>query len=568
MAYVINQELCSGCHQCRSECPVGAITFRNAKYWIDPEKCISCGSCYAVCHNDCISDPEHPEPAVPPHEKLEMNCDVVVVGAGGSGIVAAAKAVDEGMKVILLEKNHEVGGSSWYAGGFRAHWSKKHAEAGLEDSRAKEYETFIEKVEGNVDKDLLKRMFEANAEFMDWLIDEHNYLDDYEFTVGPRGGMFRPTYTWERAAKRIDKMIGPGEAGWYVATHLGADIIKKGGIILYKTSGKKLLMDDSGACVGILAEDGGGQIEIHAKSVVLATGAFTRNKELMAKFQPLFYDDEGKEPVHIFTGSGCTGDGITMCIEIGADIDYENRRVNMFGPMRHPYPCVSLNVCMNGSGVQFGSQGNLYEGSRGMTEVSPLTFDPKRYCWLIVDDVIAESAVENAMKQPPQSPGMDLPAFLKNWREVMAEEEAAGAIVSAPTLEGLCEKLGFDWETFSVGIEAYNERTKQPVAPPPGMDPMFARPAPKPIANGPFYAMKLKLFHEDAVGGMTTNKNASVLKNGIPVPGLYAAGDTTRGIMVPGDVGVNYIEMVFSCLTQAYNEGYIAGVEAVKYAKS
>jgi predicted oxidoreductase len=89
-----------------------------------------------------------------------------------------------------------------------------------------------------------------------------------------------------------------------------------------------------------------------------------------------------------------------------------------------------------------------------------------------------------------------------------------------------------------------------------------------PIVQGPFYAMKLGLFHEDAVGGMTIDKNASVLKNGVPVPGLYAAGDTTRGIMVPGEIGVNYIEGVFSCLTQAFNEGYIAGVEASRHAKA
>lgn len=64
----------------------------------------------------------------------------------------------------------------------------------------------------------------------------------------------------------------------------------------------------------------------------------------MDKMQPLFYDDEGKQLVHIFTCSTCTGDGITMCEKIGADIDYVNRRVNMFGPMRHPYPAVTLNI--------------------------------------------------------------------------------------------------------------------------------------------------------------------------------------------------------------------------------
>ncbi len=57
MPYVINQEFCSACHQCRVECPVHAITFKNAKYWINPEKCISCGKCVRVCHNACISNP-------------------------------------------------------------------------------------------------------------------------------------------------------------------------------------------------------------------------------------------------------------------------------------------------------------------------------------------------------------------------------------------------------------------------------------------------------------------------------------------------------------------------------
>ena len=83
--------------------------------------------------------------------------------------------------------------------------------------------------------------------------------------------------------------------------------------------------------------------------------------------------------------------------------------------------------------------------------------------------------------------------------------------------------------------------------------------------KGPFYAIKLKMFHENAVGGMTIDDHASVLKNGQPIPGLYAAGDTTRGIMIPGDVGVGYIEGVFTALTQAFNEGYIAGTAAAEY---
>ena len=583
MPYVINQEYCSCCHQCRVECPVGAITFRNTKYWIDPEKCISCGKCKKVCHNGCISNPDRPEPKQPPHEKIRKECDVCVVGAGAAGMVAAAKCADEGRKVIVLEKMHEVGGSAWYAAGFRVHWSKLHAAAGLKDKREKEYERFLKMTEGHdVDPKLLKRMFEANAEFADWLIDEHDFEKAYKFGQTPMGMGFEGVFEWERAGTRIDKMIGPGEGGWYMTTSLRDSLLEKGGEILYKTPAKHLITDESGAVTGVLAEDEGGLVEIRCKAVVIATGAFSRNKELMAKFQPMFYDNAGKEPVHVFAGAGSNGDGILMCDEIGADIDYVNRRVNMFGPMRHPYPAASLTVALGQSGTLFGSEGNPVEYAMANNEVSPLTTDPHWYCWKIIDRAIAEDLVQEALNGREQSPGMNLKAFISNWEAVLEEEARDNAVVIGDTLEQLAEKLGWDPAQFKAGIDAYNQRikTEKPGfgGPPPmmmdedeeggGMPPMFGPPKAKmPIAKGPFYALKLKLFHENAVGGMTIDEHASVLKQGMPVPGLYAAGDTTRGIMIPGDIGVGYIEMVFTALTQAFNEGYIAGVEAAAYTK-
>ena len=93
-------------------------------------------------------------------------------------------------------------------------------------------------------------------------------------------------------------------------------------------------------------------------------------------------------------------------------------------------------------------------------------------------------------------------------------------------------------------------------------------PDPTPIANGPFYALFIKLFHENAVGGMATDSDLRVLRQNQPIQGLYAAGDNIRGIMLPGEVGVAYIEGVLSALTVAFSSGYLAGEKAVAFVES
>lgn len=578
MSYVIDQKNCSGCHRCRMECPADAIRFKNDKYWIDPEKCLSCGSCESVCHNGAISDPDNPKPQAAPHETIRMDCDVCVIGAGGAGMVAAAKAQDMGAKVIVLEKNHEIGGSAYYATGFAAHYSKLHKEAGKPDDREKTYQQFLDKVKGfDVDAELLKRLFAANADWIDWMIDEHNFRELYEFNpkgFGPMTLRKKVTPPWND--RRIDAMIGPGGGGWLIPSVLLKDFTAKGGTVLCSTPAKELVTDANGAVTGVVAEDAGGRIEINCKSAVVASGAFTRSKEIMDKMQPLFYDDEGKQPVHIFTCSTCTGDGITMCEKIGADVDYVNRRVNMFGPMRHPYPGVSLSI---GNGPMFRTNGERYHMSFNMTEVSDLAHDAKRYIWKIVDDANAQANIEAKIKQGRDENGVDISWFLKDWRKVLQEEAEAGAVVIADTLTELGAKLDYNPVRFTADIEEYNrsllEPKKPPMMPPMdmggdgdegGMPMMMIGPPAQPIAKGPFYAVKMTIFHENSMGGMVIDKNANVLRDGSPIPGLYAAGDTTRGIMVPGDIGVQYIEGVFTALTYAFNSGYISGEEAARYA--
>lgn len=577
MAYVIDQKNCSCCHRCRMECPADAIRFKHAKYWIDPEKCIECGSCQTVCHNGAIAGPGPADTAVP-HELTRLTCDVCVVGGGGAGMVAAAKAADLGADVIVLEKNHEIGGSAWYATGFVTHYSKLHAAAGLPDRRDALFQEFMERTQGQVDGALVKRLFQANAEWIDWLVDRYQLAEEYELLQN--SGMFGPGFLRQKVHciwndRRIDGMIGPGGGGWFITSKMQKILQEKGAHILCGTAAQRLICREDGQVTGVLAQDAGGPVEIRCAAVVIAAGAFTRNKAIMDKMQPLFYDDEGKEPVHIFTCSTCTGDGISMCEAIGADIDYVHRRVNMFGPMRHPYPGVTLNI---GNGPMFRTDGVRYEKGFDNQEVSDLAFVPHRFVWKITNEANARAAIEAKIAQGPDLHGIDLGHFLRHWKAVLAEEAEDHSVVIADTLEELAEKLGFDPERFVSDIAQYHRSLSEtpPVPPAPSpdgpgdgeMDLSFLMgPPPRPMEAGPYYAIKMKLFHENSVGGMVIDENTRVLRDGAPIPGLYAAGDNTRGIMLPGNIGVRYIERVFSALTVAFNTGYIAGVEAAAFAQ-
>ena len=591
MAYVINQEYCSCCHRCRVECPVGAIRFNVRKYWIDPEKCIDCGHCAEVCHNDVISNPDIPAPKAEPHEKLYKECDVLVIGAGASGMAAAAKASDEGKKVIVLEKNKEIGGSAWYAHMFRTQWSVWHEADGIPDPREKLYRQFMKKTNNQVDGQTVKNYLDADVDFVNWLITEHDLAKDYDFGDGPFNSKgLVGTYDWEYNHLRIDESIGPGGNGWFLTNKLLGILLANGGEIYYKTPAKHLLTDENGTITGAIAEDAGGEIEIRAKAVVVAAGAFTHNKELMAKFQPIFYRDDDSVPVHVFTCATCTGDGITMCDEIGADIDYKNRRVNLFGPARHPFGLCGLSASRGMSNMMIQPDGTLWDAPMAMGEVSALAHTKDRYLWSVIDQTALAESMARATGKAPEVVGEDFDRLYNNYQFEIDQEVEWGSIVKADTIEGLADALGVSRETLLASVKHHNAHLNDPMpfGPPPGGDEegpggpppkpgeddeeeggMFGpmdMPDPTPLENGPFYALQVALFHENAVGGMSTDSNLNVLKNHQPIPGLYACGDNIRGIMVSGDIGVTYVEGVLSALTTAFCGGYIAGTQAAKYA--
>ena len=559
MSYEINQALCSCCHQCKAVCPVSAVRFRGNKYWIDPEKCIDCGACTSVCHNCIISRIGEEVSPPPEHPVIHLQADLVVCGGGGSGLIAAAKAASlTGKKVIVLEKSKKCGGNTWYAGGFHAHYARILKEAGVPDNRDEEIRRFLIDVLWQEDRHLVYNIFHATEELTDWLMDECGCQEDFVVGETPSGGKgLRFVNKTGKKYKRLDTSIGPGGMGSYLIEKMLKKCEELGVTILTEHAAQELLLDH-GQVIGVLAKDPGGITEIHAKKVILSTGCFSYNDAYLEKATPDFFA-EG-EPVHRFSVPTCTGDGITMAAKAGAAIDWKNTKALALGPAHHPFGFATVCICREPEIVLFNADGRRWanEMENTMALRHELKKQPHLIAWAVADSRIVRTCAERLIAQ--RRDGADGVRIISAYSEEMEEESRLDMPTKkADTLEELADLMGVPRDVFLDEIARYNAMCRN------GRDTDFFK-APEymlPVENPPYYAFFEKRFQENAAGGMKIDSTCHVLNEDAQIiPGLFGTGDNTRGILIGGDLGTDYVERVISALTWCVASGYIAGQAA------
>lgn len=559
MAYQIQQEYCSGCHQCKVNCPSGAIRFKGVKYWIDPDECTDCGVCVRFCHNGIITKIGEPAPKAEPHGRIHLDCDVVVLGAGGSGLVTAVRtAMLTGRKVIVLEKATEPGGNTWYAQGFRMHYSKLQREAGVPDTRDEQIRDFMIKVLWQEDHHLIHDVFYATEKLADWLMEDCGCEQDFvlgnvpSFIGGGKGLMF--INKTQKKFKRPDTSIGPGGMGSYIVLKM-LDMCKKLGIeILNEHTAERLIKDENGAIVGVVAHDPGGETEISCKACVLATGCFSRNAELLKIANPEL-SVEG-EPVHFFSVPTCTGDGIKMAENAGADIDYYNLRALALGPAHHPFGFATVCISREPEVLFFNLNGRRWANEMENTMALRHLFhkQPGLVNYAVADSNIVKTIVDRLIATKKDGDA-GVAIFKEYQKEIDEESKLDTPTKKADTLEELARLMKVPEDIFVSEIKRYNDFCRK------SRDDDFFK-APEyliPVETPPYYAFYGKRFQENAMGGAKIDSNTRVLnKYGKPVPGLYAVGDNTRGIQLRGDMGADYVEMKISALTWCMASGIIA----------
>lgn len=554
MSYQIDRSRCLCCHNCALECPAGAISYVGTGYQVDSEKCVDCGHCAQVCNVDAVASTA-PAPAAEPHEVRHLETDLVVLGAGAAGVVAAARAAQcSGKRVLVLEKAKKYGGSGWFAG----------IMIPVEGQSAPQPPMFKRAQEalraGGVDPEIMTLAQETPKKFFQWLRALDSRVDEFwKPCPGPGGAMMMdvPERTFFNR-KCTDKAIGPGRSTSVMEKLVVDHFAELGVELLTQHRAVAIHRDEKGRVCGVTAEDPGGRVEIACKAVISSTGGFAHNDEMLRRYAPQFFGEEGSEPTHRFAAPTNTGDVVALGESVGAYLDRENFFANVFGPVHHPFSFSLFNFGLQGEMVNVNLQGRRFmDESTFGAGAAKIIHQPGRIAWSVLDEDTRQELGQRLSNGPDG-------ALLADYEKEFAGELTLDTpLKRANTLEELAEQCGIAPQEFVETIARYNDFCAR------GEDMDFHKQPDtlRPVVKAPFYAIYGKVATDGAFGGMLVNSRMEVFeadKSGV-IPGLYAAGDNSSGWCLRSKEEGDDRLMVSNECNWAVSSGFRAGEQAAQY---
>ena len=447
-------------------------------------------------------------------EYTDTNTDIVVVGGGGAGLSAALAATEKGAKVILLEKMPMVGGNTNYAtGGINAADTKIQKQLGIEDSAELYYADTMKGGKNLNNPTLLKKLTEESKNIIDWLIAKGTDLTEVSFSGG-------------QSVKRIHRPTGGKAVGPVIVDALNSNLEKLGVDLRTDSEVVKILKKD-GKVHGVLVKSKGKEYQIHSKAVIMATGGFGANPEMVSEYNP------NLKGFGSTNNPAITGEGIKLVQEVGGDL------VDMNQIQTHPTVVHNATDMITESVRGEGAILVNREGKRFINELE-------------TRDVVSKAELAQTGKS----------AFLifdQGTRENLSAINGyvkKGLTKESDTVEGLAKIIGMNAKELKSTIERYNGFVKN------GEDKDFAKKGlPREIVKAPFYAIEVSPAVHHTMGGVRINDSTEVLdKDGKAIPGLYAAGEITGGVHGGNRIGGNAV-------TDITVFGKIAGEKAAENIK-
>ena len=462
---------------------------------------------------DINAFPDKKEEPVAEKKNEELSTDIVIVGAGGAGMTAAINAAQAGKDVILLEKMPYAGGNTTKAtGGMNAAETHYQAEQGIEDSVEQFVEDTMEGGHNINDRALVETMAENSAEGIDWLDSIGAPLPKVSFSGGATNA-------------RIHAPEDGSGVGAYLVTALLKKVNDLDINVMYNTTATELISSD-GTVTGVKAESNDTNYTINAKAVILATGGFGNNEDMIVKYRK---DLKGTVTT---SAPGITGDGIVMAEDVGAGlVDIEQIQLH---PTVEQKTSMLITESVRGDGAILVNQ----DGKRFTDE-------------LLTRDVVSAAELE----QPGSYAYIIFDQCLRDGLKATEKFISTGITVQGDTIEDLAEKIDVDPKTLAETLNNWNKYVADK------NDPDFGRTTgmEKDLSQAPYYAIKIAPGIHHTMGGVHINTSAEVIDTDDQViPGLFAAGEVVGGVHGGNRIGGNAVAdiVVF---------GKIASDSAVEY---
>lgn len=412
--------------------------------------------------------------------------DVIVIGAGGCGLMAALVAAKKGRQILLLEKTDKPGGGTAFSSkGIRAAGSRRQREAKIEDSPERYAQDILRRNNQESDAVMIRQLTGTSGRVADFLTD----VAGIEFELGEFafGHSAQRSHSW-KADKTVTDFL-------FEAVERASNIR-----VRFSTPVLSLTQDASGAVTGVVTGDG----VLAAHRVILASGGFGASPDLLSQYIPKAVDIPF--PGHF----GSTGDGIRMGLAAGAAT--ENMAAFQpypayIGPGKRavaPEVALSGGIMVDLGGKRFVDE-TQYPGGLG-TKMLDL---PGKQAYEIFD--------ERIYRLHSNSPGLRSLAGLFD----------SGILKKAPTLEDLARELGIDGGGLKQTVDDYNSAAR-------GGKDSFGRTLPEPL-KPPFYGIKVRVALYHTQGGLKVNPNGQVQRpDGSIIPNLYAGGGVAVGVSGKG----------------------------------
>lgn len=547
-----------------AQIPDAIVAAQNADVDVAAGASLSSQGIMAAVH-DALNQASGISPA---EEERQLFADVIVIGAGAGGLAAAAAAAESGKSVIVIEAAGQAGGATYASSGFflkiddeyNASLDRNEAEAksyqGLDDSGipepwASDFMTLQDQIsnylssdnttgrfdsiecalvdhylrgigkdrDGNVvslDYENLRASFEANGEILNWLAEDGFILtDSWVESRSSKGGKISHVMTPEGgSAALVNALLSKAE-------RLGCNV-------QYNVRARGITLQDGKVC-GMLAEGPNGErVTYESANVVVATGAFSSNSNLVSTYQTygtgLSADCGSTNP------PTNVGDGLIMAQRSGA----RSRDLQFITTMVRPYhvagSTADSNAALEAAQLAVNSNSNRFANDSLASEIqSAMPEQNDGVAYLVGDTSMMEALEENATGS-------------------IEKYSSGGWLFQGDTLEEVAQAAGLDPSALIQTVEAFNDAQAS------GVDEVFGREQFNgPIEKPPFIIAKVQVCYHLTFGGLVIDECARVIDNsGNPIQGLFAAGSVLSGFE-------GTVHQTGDCLNYVVYAGRVAG---------